>query len=124
MLAGDLAEDVAEVCRQRQVAALVQLIAPQPGPLPVNLATTNVVAENKHRVSVTMVSAATAVFPGGAAELRHRQNHNIVHALPEVSVERGDGVAKLLQQIAKLATAVSFVEVGIPVQARRVGESY
>ena len=90
----------------------------------VNLAATNSVADHKHRVSVSVVSPAISVFFGGAAKLRHRQDHNVVHALSEVGVKSRDGVAELLQQIAKLALTVSFVDVRVPIQTRCVRESY
>ena len=71
-----------------------------------------------------MIRAAISVFFRRAAKFRHRQDHHIVHAPAQVRVERGYGCAELLQQVAELPATIAFVNVRIPIQTGRVGESH
>src|ERR1044071_7553977 len=50
-----LGENVSEVRRNREVAALVELFALETGPLAVDLAALDVAAEHEHRVAMSVV---------------------------------------------------------------------
>ena len=114
MASRDLAKHVAEVGRQRKVATFVKLIALQSRPASVNFSAAHAVAQHKHRVRMTVVRAAISILANGAAKLRHRQDHHIVHSLAQVLIKRRDSRAELLQQIAELPARVSLVHVRVP----------
>src|SRR5881394_4224187 len=61
-----------------------------------------------------MVRAAIAVLFHRAAKLGHGQNHDVVHALAKVGVQRSDRLTELPQQVAELTLLVAFVDVRVP----------
>src|SRR5678815_3785128 len=67
-----LGEDVAEVGRDCQIAALVELLAIETGPFAVDLAAFDVAAKDEHRVAVPVIRSAIAVLAHGASDRRHR----------------------------------------------------
>ena len=44
-----------------------------------------------------MIGAAVAVLPDRAAELRHRQDDDLLHAVAEISGERGDAATEVVE---------------------------
>jgi hypothetical protein len=64
-----LTKHVAEVCRQREVATFIKLIASQSWPLSVHLTATNTIPDDEHRVRVTVIGAAIAVLAHRPAKL-------------------------------------------------------
>ena len=63
---------------------------------------------------MAVVCAAIAILFYGAAELRHREDHHIVHSRSEIHVERRDSVAELAQQVTELSLLIAFVHVRVP----------
>src|SRR5678816_3536776 len=98
-----LGEDVAEVGRDCQIAALVELLAIETGPFAVDLAAFDVAAKDEHRVAVPVIRSAIAVLAHGASELRHRDEHHVLHAIAEVAGERRDAAGELVQTIRDLS---------------------
>src|SRR5690242_2964101 len=95
----DLAEDVTEVSRQRQVTSLIKLIALESRPLPVNLPAAHAVPQYKHRIRMPVVRPAITILAHGPAKLRHRQHDDIIHSLAQVLIQRRDTATELLQQV-------------------------
>src|ERR1051326_8182715 len=58
----DLAEDVAEIGRDREVAPVVALLDREAGPPPVHFSAANAAADDHHRVAVPVIGAAVAVL--------------------------------------------------------------
>src|SRR6185436_10726794 len=114
MLLSNLAEDTPEICGQSKIAALVQLIVLQPWPIAIDLSAANCVTHDEHRIGVSVIGAAVAVLSYGATELRHRQDHNIIHPRAEVSVQSRNCLTELPQQVAELSLLVTFIHVRIP----------
>src|SRR5437879_7297755 len=93
----DLSEDGPKIGGQLEVAPLVELLGTESRPFAVNLAALHRAAQHKHTVSVSVIGAAIAVFVRGAAEFRHGDDHDIVHAVAHVlrkSCERLPEVAQ------------------------------
>src|SRR5687767_3756839 len=99
MARGDFAKHVTKISCQCEVASLVKLIAPESGPLSVNLTTSDAVAHYHHRVCVSVVRAAITVLPHRPAKLGHGQNDHVIHSLAQVGVERSEAGTELLQQV-------------------------
>src|SRR5215471_9269789 len=114
MLLGYLAKDIAKVGRQLQVSAFIQLIIPEAGPVGVDFAAAHAIADDKHRVGVTVIGASVAVLLDRATEFRHRQNHDIIHACSQISVEGCNCLTELSQQIAELSLLVALVDMRVP----------
>src|SRR5687767_8744082 len=57
MTADELAQDVTEVRRHREIATFVELLGLEAGPLAVELAAAHAAAEHHHHVAVAMVGA-------------------------------------------------------------------
>src|SRR5436853_2173340 len=86
---GDFGEHVAEVRRQLQVAAFIQLFARQSRPLAIDFAALDRAAERERDAGVAMIGAARTVLPYRPPELGHRDDHYIAHAVAKIVVERG-----------------------------------
>src|SRR5688572_9403842 len=80
----DLAEHVAIVAGDREIESLVPLIDAQYWPSPEHLSALDAAANRHHRIAVAVVGAAVAVFRDRPPELRHRQDHGIGEAIPEI----------------------------------------
>ena len=113
-LADHFAEDLAEVGGEGQIAAFVELVVVEAGPAAIDLAAFHVAAENKHRVGVTVVSAAGAVFAGGAAELRHGDQGDVFGIVAQVAPEGGDGGGEVAEAVGKLAVDAALVLMRVP----------
>src|SRR6476661_1050820 len=115
MTADDLREDAAEIGRDREVAPVVALFARQPRPAAVDLAAADILSANDHhRVAVPVVRAAVAVLGDGASELAHREDDDVAHAIAEVSGQRGDAAAEVVEPGGELARGRALVDVGVP----------
>ena len=110
----DLAEDVAEVGRHREIAAFVALLDRQAGPAAVDLAAADAAADRHHRVAVSVIGAAVAVLPHRPSELRHRQHDGVGHAVAEVGDERGDAAREVVEARGELALRRALVDVRVP----------
>ena len=106
-----LAENIAEVGGEGEIAALVELLFLQAGPLAVDLAAFDAAAHDEHGIRVAVIGAAIPVFVRSAAKLAHRDQDHIVHAIAHVLPEGGQGLAVFTQQIAQLRR---FVDVMVP----------
>src|SRR5215831_11869116 len=96
MRADNLGEDAAEVRRHREVASLVALLRREARPAAVDPAALHVVpADDEHGVAVPVIGAAVAVLGHGPAELAHRQDHHVVHAIAEIARQRGDALTEV-----------------------------
>src|SRR5687767_12692736 len=114
MFVRDLAEHVAEVRGDGEVAAFVELLAGQAGPIAVDLAAVDRSAHDEHAGRVSVVGAASSVFTDRTPELRHGQQHDIVHAIAEIVVERAHSARKLPEAIGQLTLRTALVVVRVP----------
>src|SRR5712691_11127242 len=71
MAADKLAQHIAEIGSNCEIALLVKLFRLEARPSAVNFAATHRSPERHHHVSVSVIGAATAVFSRRPAELRH-----------------------------------------------------
>ena len=110
----DFAEHVAEIGRDREVAALVALSASRPGHLPYTRPPRTPPPIDHHRVAVAVVGAAIAVLVHRAPELRHRQDDDVGHAIAEVGDERRDAAAEVVEPRRELALRAALVDVRVP----------
>ena len=110
----DLAEDVAEVGRHRQVAAFVALLEREARPPAVDLAAAHAAADHHHRVAVPVIRAAVAVLAHRPPELRHRQDDGVRHAIAEVGDERRDAAREIVEPLGELALRRALVDVRVP----------
>ena len=88
------------IARSRPCQSCVALEA---GPLAVDLAALDRPAEDEHRVAVAVVGAAVAVLLHRPAELRHRDEHDVGHAIAEILRERGEAAREIIEAIGDLA---------------------
>jgi hypothetical protein len=86
----DFAEHISEIGGDRDIAAFVAVLDRETWPATVHASTSDATAKNQHRVAVAVVGAAIAIFADGSAELAHRENHRILHAIAKIGCERGD----------------------------------
>src|SRR5438309_2389565 len=117
VLGQDFSDNRAKVRRERKVAPLVELMIVQARPPAVNGAAFHVLAHYKHAIRMAVIGSAIAIFLGGSAELAHRHEHDIFHAVAHVLMKRRETLAKVLQQIGKLALHAAFVHVIVPAAA-------
>src|SRR6266568_7461023 len=75
--ADDFAKHGAEICREFEVAAFVQLFRSESRPLAVDFSAFYWSAHHKHAVRVAVVGAAIAVFVRGAAEFGHGHHDDV-----------------------------------------------
>ena len=69
---------------------------------------------------MAVVGAAVAVLAHGAAELGERHQDHVLHAVAEVALERGQGLAELAQARRELALHAALG--GVVVPAADLGE--
>src|SRR5258706_2739486 len=100
----DLREHRAKVGRESEIATLVELLLLEPGPTPVHLAAFDLPADHEQGAGMTVISAAIAVLAGHAAELGHRENHDVVHPVTEVGDQRGNGTREIIETLRELAS--------------------
>src|SRR5882672_12204012 len=110
----DLAEDVAEVGRDGEVAAVVPPVDGKPGPLAVNVSAANAAANDHHRVAMSVVRAAVAVLAHRAAEFRHRQHDRVFHEIAQVGDERSDRAREVVEPAGELSLRGALVHMRIP----------
>src|SRR6266704_5601272 len=110
----DFAEHGTKVRGECEIPAFVELMIVQAGPLAVDLPATHVSAHHKHAIGMAVVRTVVAVFFCGAAEFAHGDKNDVLHAVAEVLVKRGQSLAEIAQQIRKLALHTAFVEVVVP----------
>src|SRR5206468_8141126 len=103
-----------------EVPPFVPLLRRKAGPASVDAPAADVAADHQHRVSVSMIGAAVAVLGHRPAELAHRQNDDVAHAIAEVTVQRGDSAAEVVEPRAELPRARALIHVRVP--AARFGE--
>ena len=116
----NLREQVAEIGRHRDVASFEALRRIESRPPAQHLASIHRTAQHEHRRRVTVIGAAVAVLLDGAAELGHREHHDVTHALAQVLRERGERPAELGEPGRELAFARPLVDVRVP--AGDIGE--
>ena len=97
MLRRHLGEHRPEIRRQREIAAFVELLRLEARPLAVDLLSLHVAADHEQRAGVTVIRAAVAVLPHRAAELRHRHDRHVGHAVAEIGDERGDRLREVVE---------------------------
>ena len=95
MLAGQLAEDGAEVRGHGQVASFVEGGGREAGEVAVDLAAVHLVAQHEEAGAVAVVGASGAVLADGAAELGHGGEENLILVGAEVRPESLDGLGEL-----------------------------
>src|SRR5688572_30606622 len=114
VLRHDLAEEVPEVGGDREVAPLVELLALQAGPFPQDTSAVHSAPDHQYAVTVAVVGAAGAVLGHGAAELRHRDQHDIFHTRAEVVDEGAQAARELAQLDRQRAVGATLREVRVP----------
>src|SRR5215475_12095600 len=102
MTRDDLGEHVTEIGRYGKVASFEPMPVAKARPPSANAAA-DVASDYHHRVAVSMVGSAVAVFRGGASELGHRDNDGIGHAVAEVGRQRGKSARELVEARRDLA---------------------
>src|SRR6266478_5016386 len=117
MLGENFADDGAKIGRERKVAAFVKLVIVQAGPFAIDLAALHVATHDEHAIRMAVVGTAIAVFLGGASELAHGHDDDVLHASAHVLMERRKTLAEILQQIRELALHSAFVDVIVPAAA-------
>src|SRR5262245_43874146 len=122
MAVDDFGEDGTEVRRHRQVASLIALLPLEPRPAPINLSTSHRAADDHHRVAMPMIGPTIPVLHDRATELRHGQHDDVLHAIAEVTHERGHAARQIVETVSEDADCGSFIDVMIPVS--RFGERY
>src|SRR5436190_18538458 len=71
-------------------------------------------ANDEHGVAMTVIRAAVAVFVHGAPELRHRQYHDVRHAIAEIADERRNAARQIVEPTGKLTLDRSLVDMSVP----------
>ena len=84
------------------------------GPAAVHLAAFDIAAEDEHGVGVAVIGAAGAVFVGGAAELRHGDEGDVLGVVAHVAPEGGDACGEIAEAIGELAVDAALVLMGVP----------
>src|SRR5262245_39232688 len=115
-----LREERAEVGRDREVAALEELVRREPGPASVGAAAPHAAAEDEHGGPVAVIGAAIAVLGHGPAELGHRDHDDVRHLVAEILSEGRQRPAELTEPQRQLAALGTLADVGVP--ALHVGE--
>ena len=90
MAAEQFGQNAAEVGGDGEVAAFEQLLLFKTGPLAIDLAALHGAAEHHHHTAVAVVGTGVAVFGGGAAELGHSHQHDVLHPVAHVLGEGRD----------------------------------
>src|SRR5262245_44391353 len=114
VLERNLREYAAEVGREREVATFVELLLLQTWPFTVDLLALHVAADDEHRRRVTVVRPTIAILPRRAAELRHRENRDVRHAVAEVLHERADRFREIVEPRRQLARRAALIHVCVP----------
>src|SRR5881409_422063 len=114
MLDQDLGEHGAKVSGQREVSALVQLFGREAGPLAVDFAPSDRTSGEENATRMPVISAARAVLPDRAPELGHRDDHDVMHTVSQVAVQRCETITKILQTIRKLAARAALIGMSVP----------
>ena len=117
MLGEDFAEHRAKIRTEREVAALIELMVVQAGPLAVDLPAAHVAAHHEHAIRVAVVGAPVAVLARGAAEFAHGDENDVLHAVGQVLMKRRETLAEIAQQIRELPLHAAFVDVIVPAAA-------
>src|SRR5262249_33853535 len=120
MACRDLGEERAEVGRDREVAALEELMRREPGPASVGAAAPHAAAEDEHGGGVAVIGAAIAILGHGPAELGHGDHDDIGHLVAEILGEGRQRPAELAEPERQLAALGALTDVRIP--ALHVGE--
>ena len=97
MVGNDLPKHGPEIGSQGEVAAFVEVVGAESRPFAVDFAALHRAAQHKHAVRVAVIGAAIAVFVRGAAELRHGDDDDVVHAVAHVLRESGERLPKVPQ---------------------------
>jgi len=105
------AEHIAKVGRYGEIALLEKLFGLQAWPAAVNIASFYRTAQHEHDIAVAMIGAGIAILFHRAAELRHRDEYDILHSITHVANESGERRPELSQHIIQLTV---FVAVMIP----------
>ena len=95
VLGNHLAQHGTKIRSEREVAAFVELLGLQAGPLAIDLATLNRPAHHEHAIRVAVVGPAVAVLVRGAAEFGHRNDHNVLHAVAHILRESRHGLPQV-----------------------------
>ena len=114
MAGENLAEQVAEVRRHREVAPLEAARRVETRPAPEHTPAVHGSAHHQHRGGVAMVGANVAVLADRAAELGHREHHDVAQPVPEVPGERREPLTQLGEARGQLPLAPALVDVRVP----------
>ena len=70
--------------------------------------------QHEHRTGVTVIGATGSILANGTPELRHRENHHVFHAIPQICHERRNGLRKVGEALRELPVRRALIDVGIP----------
>src|SRR5580692_9295244 len=97
MTRDSFANDLAEVCGERQVAAFVELRLIETRPASIDFPAFDRASKHKHDVGVAVVGAAIAIFAGGAAEFRHGHDDGVFAEVAEISPKSRDRLREIAE---------------------------
>ena len=94
----ELAKHVSEIGGDGEVPLFEQLLRLESRPIAVHAASAHRSPQHHHHVAVAVIGAGVAVFSDGAAELRHGDEHDLVHPVAHVEDEGRQRRAEFIEQ--------------------------
>ena len=116
----NFAKHLAIVGRDIEIAAVIELVGMQTGPLAIDLAAIDIAADDKHNITVAVVGAAAGILLKGTTEFTHYHNCKalcVVGAIgiAQVGHERGETTGYGAKLAGKVAGAtITLRLMGIP----------
>src|ERR1700733_7087748 len=96
-------QNLAEICGDRQIAVLIQLLGRHAWPLAVHLATFNGAAEHEHDICVPVIGSPRTVLLRRTPELGHGHEHYVLRVAAHIGPESGYALAEVAQAISQLS---------------------
>src|SRR5262245_41148821 len=109
MTSNQFAQDGAEIGCHLQIASLEELFALKTGPGSLDLSAIRRATEDEHRVAVSVVRAGVAIFGRRSAELRHRDQDDVLHAIAHVASECSQRSSELIEKSRQLSVLIAVV---------------
>src|SRR5262245_35965544 len=109
MPAYQFTEHGAEIGGDLQIPSLEELFRFESRPRPIYLSTADRTSEHKHDIAMAVVRAVVAIFGGGPAKLRHRDDHDVFHAVSHIAGEGSQGTPELREELRQLPILVAVM---------------
>ena len=110
----DFGKYISKIGGELEVAGFVELFGSESRPLSVDFAAFDRSAGNEEAACMAMIGTAGAVLTNGAAELRHRENDDVAHAIAEIVIEGSETIAEIFEAVRELAACGTLIGMGIP----------